>query len=140
MREKQKRFIDEYLLDLNGKQAAIRAGYSPGTAAEQASRLLSKDYIQQAIDDRIEELRTEKTAEAQEILEHLTSVMRGEQKQEVLCFTEKGKQKIVDIDVPAKERLKAAELLGKRYGLFSDNMNITGGVPVVIIDDLPPDE
>lgn len=140
MNERQKRFVDEYLIDLNGKQAAIRAGYSPNTAAIRACRLLSKDYIQQAIDARIEELKTAKTAEAQEILEHLTSVMRGEQKQEVLCFTEKGKQEIVDIDVPAKERIKAAELLGKRYGLFTDNVNLHGGVPVVIADDLPPDK
>ena len=140
MNKRQQRFVDEYMIDLNATQAAIRAGYFPGTASQQASRLLSKDYIQQAIDERIEELRTAKTAEAQEILEHLTSVMRGEQKQEVLCFTEKGKQEIVDIDVPARERLRAAELLGKRYGLFSDNVNLHGETQVVFVDDLPPDE
>lgn len=49
MTPKQERFVEEYLIDLNGTQAAIRAGYSPATANEQASRMLAKVNIQEAV-------------------------------------------------------------------------------------------
>ena len=62
-----------------------------------------------------------KTADAQEVIEYLTSVMRGKHKDQTLKLIGDGVQKIVDINVPAKDRIKAAELLGKRYGLFNSD-------------------
>lgn len=135
--DKQKRFIDEYLVDCNGTQAAIRAGYSPKTANEQSVKLLSMRHIREAIDNKLEEISSQKIADAQETLEYLTSVMRGEMKESVLCLSGKGEQKIVEIAVSAADRIKAAELIGKRYGLFKGSIEINS-LPVVLFgaDDL----
>lgn len=134
---KQKRFIDEYLIDCNATQAAIRAGYSSKTANEQSVKLLSNVYIQYAIDEQLEKMHTEKTADAQEVLEYLTAVMRGKHTEQTLQLCGDGRQEIVDIEVSEKDRIKAAELIGKRYGMFKGNIKITS-IPVVITgkDDL----
>lgn len=138
MTDKQKRFCDEYLIDCNATQAAIRAGYSKKTANEQGNRLLANVSVRAYIDERLEQLHTKKTADAQEVMEYLTSVMRGEHKEQTLALCGDGMQEIQDIDVSAKDRIKAAELIGKRYGLFKDAVDLGGAVPVVISggDDL----
>lgn len=88
------------------------------------------------IDEQLERLHSEKTADAQEVLEYLTAVMRGgEHTEQTLQLIGEGVQKIADIDVSAKERLKAAELIGKRYGMFKDNVGIDFE-PVIIVNDL----
>lgn len=132
MTEKQKRFCDEYLIDCNATQAAIRAGYSTKTAKQIGQNLLTFVDLKAYIDERLERMHSEKTADAKEVLEYLTAVMRGEHKEQTMKFVGDGVQKIADIDVSAKERLKAAELIGKRYGLFKDNIDLGGAVPVVI--------
>ena len=81
-------------------------------------------------------MRSAKTADAQEVIEYLTAVMRGEQKEQTLRLIGDGIQTISDIDVSAKERLKAAELLGKRFGLFTEKVQMDIS-PVTIIDDIP---
>ena len=138
MTDKQKRFCDEYLIDCNATQAAIRAGYSKKTANEQGNRLLANVSVKAYIDERLEQLHSEKTADAQEVMEYLTSVMRGEHKEQTLALCGDGMQEIQDIDVSAKDRIKAAELIGKRYGMFKDAVDLGGAVPVVISggDDL----
>ena len=68
-------------------------------------------------------------------MKYLTSVMRGEHTEQVLKLVGEGVQTVTDIDVSAKERLKAAELIGKRYGLFTDKVGLEGAVPVVITGD-----
>lgn len=138
MTDKQKRFCDEYLIDCNATQAAIRAGYSPKTAYSIGEENLKKPELKTYIDERLEQLHSEKTADAQEVLEYLTSVMRGEHKEQILALCGDGMQEIQDIDVSAKDRIKAAELIGKRYGLFKDAVDLGGAVPVVISggDDL----
>lgn len=138
MTDKQKRFCDEYLIDCNATQAAIRAGYSKKTANEQGNRLLANVSVKAYIDERLEQLHTKKTADAQEVMEYLTSVMRGEHKEQTLALCGDGMQEIQDIDVSAKDRIKAAELIGKRYGMFKDAVDLGGAVPVVISggDDL----
>ena len=138
MTDKQKRFCDEYLIDCKATQAAIRAGYSKKTANEQGNRLLANVSVKAYIDERLEQLHTKKTADAQEVMEYLTSVMRGEHKEQTLALCGDGMQEIQDIDVSAKDRIKAAELIGKRYGLFKDAVDLGGAVPVVISggDDL----
>ncbi len=132
MTAKQQRFADEYLIDCNATQAAIRAGYSAKTARQIGEQNLSKIYIRAYIDARLAEISSTKIADAQEVLEYLTAVMRGNHTEETLCLDGDGTQRVIDIDVSAKDRLKAAELIGKRYGLFKENLDVTGSVPVVI--------
>ena len=137
MKEKQKRFCEEYLVDCNATQAAIRAGYSEKTARAIGQRLLTNVDIKKYIDQQLQKLKNEKIADAQEVLEYLTSVMRGEQKEQVALLTGEGVQDLVQKDVSAKDRLKAAELIGKRYGLFTEKMELQGSTTVCIVDDIP---
>lgn len=132
MNAKQKRFCDEYLVDCNATQAAIRAGYSARTANEQAARLLANVSIKAYIDEKMERLHNERTADAQEVLEYLTAVMRGQQTEQTLISIGDGVQKIGNIEIGARDRLKAAELIGKRFGLFKEGLELAGALPVVI--------
>lgn len=124
MTEKQKRFCDEYLIDLNATQAAIRAGYSERTANRIASENLSKPDIKSYIDTAIARLQAENVADAQEVMRYLTSVMRGESQSSVLSLCGNGAQEVIEKRPDEKERLKAAELLGKRYGLYTDKIDM----------------
>lgn len=133
--KRQEAFAEEYLIDLNATQAAIRAGYSPRTARSIGQENLTKPDVKAYIDRQLEEMHNKRTADAQEVLEYLTSVMRGEQKEETLKFVGEGVQNITDIEVSAKERMKAAELLGRRYGIFKDSVTIDME-PVMIVNDL----
>lgn len=139
MNARQKRFCDEYLIDCNAKQAAIRAGYSPKTAYSIGNENLNKPELKAYIAEQLEKIHSAKIADAEEVLKYLTSVMRGEHTEQVLKLIGEGVQTVTDIDVSAKERLKAAELIGKRYGLFTDKVGLEGVVPVVIQNDLEPD-
>lgn len=136
--DKQKRFCDEYLIDCNATQAAIRAGYSPKTAYSIGEENLKKPELKTYIDERLEQMRSEKTADAQEVLEYLTSVMRGEHTEQVLRLDGDGVQVVDSVQTPTRDKLKAAELIGKRYGMFKDAVDLGGAVPVVISggDDL----
>lgn len=132
MNAKQKRFCDEYLIDCNATQAAIRAGYSEKTANEQGTRLLANVSIKKYIDEQLEKIHNEKTADAQEVLEYLTAVMRGQTTASVLSMCGEGCQEVIEKAPDEKERLKAAELIGKRYGMFKDNVNVDGVAQVII--------
>lgn len=132
MNAKQKRFCDEYLIDCNATQAAIRAGYSKKTANEQAARLLTNVNIKSYIDEQLERIHNETIADAEEVMKYLTSVMRGEHTEQTLKLVGDGVQDIAEIDVAAKERLKAAELIGKRYGIWKDNVDVKGAIPTVL--------
>ena len=126
MTEKQKRFCDEYLIDCNATRAAIRAGYSERTAYSIGVENLRKPELKAYIDARLEEIHSAKTADAQEVMEYLASVMRGESESEVVVVEGQGdgfsKARRMNKKPDEKERLKAAELLGKRFGMFSDRM------------------
>lgn len=140
MKEKQKRFCEEYLVDCNATQAAIRTGYSEKTARAIGQRLLTNVDIKKYIEQQLQKLKNEKTADAQEVLEYLTSVMRGEQKEQVALLTGEGCQELVQKDVSAKDRLKAAELIGKRYALFTEKVELQGETTIQIVDDIPMQE
>ena len=140
MKEKQKRFCEEYLVDCNATQAAIRTGYSEKTARAIGQRLLTNVDIKKYIDQQLQKLKNEKIADAQEVLEYLTAVMRGEQKEQVALFTGEGVQDLVQKDVSAKDRLKAAELIGKRYALFTEKLELQGETTIQIVDDIPMQE
>ena len=132
MNAKQRKFCDEYLIDLNATQAAIRAGYSEKTARQVGQRLLTYVDISAYINEQLERIHNERTADAQEVIEYLTSVMRGEYTEQALQLVGDGVQEICDIEVSAKDRLKAAELIGKRYGIFTDKTDLTVAQPIVV--------
>ena len=100
--------------------------------------------IKTYIDEQLEKIHNEKIADAQEVMMYLTSVLRGESQSEIVVVEGTGDgysdarrmMKLPD----ERERLKAAELIGKRYGMFTDKVNVEGAVPVVIVDDLEDDE
>jgi phage terminase small subunit len=150
--KKQQRFADEYLIDMNGTQAAIRAGYSEKTAGAIAAENLKKPDIQEYIEKRMEEKDSELIATQDEVLRYLTSVMRREYCEHIVVTVSEKKsyyepdingvmRKVTEeheepqiVEIPAKlsDANKAAELLGKRYSLFKDGVDINGTVPVVI--------
>lgn len=135
MTPRQQKFCDEYLISGNAAEAAIKAGYSRKTAKQTGSENLAKPDLRAYIDEQLAKIHSAKIADAEEVMKYLTSVMRGEHTEQVLKLVGEGVQTVTDIDVSAKERLKAAELIGKRYALFSDKMDLGGAVPVVIMGD-----
>lgn len=126
--QKQQRFVDEYIISGNATQAAIKAGYSKKTANRIATENLSKPVIKAAIDKRNAEIASEKTADMAEVMEYLTSVMRGEQTESVAT----AKRIYNDVPVGAKDRIKAAELIGKRHGAWTDKKEINGNLNIEI--------
>lgn len=122
MTPKQKRFCDEYLIDLNATQAAIRAGYSEKTAYSIGVENLKKPEIKNYIAERMAEKESELIADQDEVLQYLTSVMRGKTQSSVLALCGDGCQEVIEKNPDEKERLKAAELLGKRYGLYTEKV------------------
>ena len=123
---KQQRFCDEYLIDLNATQAAIRAGYSKKTAYSIGEENLKKPELKKYIDSRMSEKESELIADQDEVLKYLTAVMRGQTQAEVVVVENIGdymsQARTMQKAPDEKERLKAAELLGKRYGLYTDRI------------------
>lgn len=137
--EKQKRFADYYIETANATQSYIDAGYkatSRVVAEANARKLLGNYSVKKYIDNRLAEKDEEKIAKQDEILSYLTSIMRGEQTEEVLRGIGKGAQTIDDMEVSAKDRIKAAELLGKRYGLWVDRQEMDVKGAVTFLDDI----
>ena len=120
MNERQKRFCDEYLVDLNAKQAAIRAGYSERTAYSIGQENLNKPELKIYIEKRLQSKEKTLIASQDELLEFITSTIRGE-------------------EYEMKDRLKAADMLSKIHGLYSEtrNVNHSGNIGVQIIDNIP---
>lgn len=140
MTEKQKKFCDFYIKYGNAQQAAIEAGYSKNYARAQSYKLLDNVGVKKRIERKLEKLESARLADADEVLKYLTSVMRGEHKEEVTLLCGDGCQELTNKEVTAKDRLKAAELIGKRYGIFTDNVNLSGDVGVEIHNDIPKDK
>ncbi len=125
MNEKQLRFCEEYIIDHNATQAAIRAGYSPKSARTQASELLTKPNIQEKIQELAEKVSTENIATAEEVLQHFTKVMRGELFDQVVKRDEDGNLQKVDVVAKLSDRNKAAEALAKHYALLVEKVELT---------------
>lgn len=126
--QKQQRFVDEYIISGNATQAAIKAGYSKRSSQQTGAENLLKPVIKAELDRRNAEIKSAKTADMQEVMEYLASVMRGEQTESVA--TAKG---IYDnVPVSAKDRIKAAELIGKRHGAWTDKKEISGNMNIDI--------
>lgn len=139
MTEKQRLFADEYLKDLNGTRA-YKTIYTTikndNVAAVRANTLLKQKDISDYISKRLEEIHNENTADIQEIVEYLTSVMRAKSESYVMIMNGNGMQKVIQKPPDEKERLKAAELLGKRFGMFTENVDVTSNGKTVIVDDI----
>jgi len=143
MTDKQQRFADEYLIDCNATRA-YKVAYpnvkKDTVAAAAAARLLRNVKVAAYIEEKLAEISSHKTATAQEVMEYLTSVMRGQSEAEIVVIEGSGdgysEAKKIMKAPDEKERLKAAELLGKRFGLFTDKVNLEGSTKVVIVDDL----
>lgn len=136
---KQQRFCDEYLIDLNATQAAIRAGYSSKYANTNASKLLQITTVKEFIKKRMDEKEKNLIADQDEVLRYLTSVLRGESQSTEIVVEGKGEgrseARTMQKEPSEKDRLKAAELLGKRYGIYTENVDVNGTIPVVIAGD-----
>ena len=141
--DKQKAFCDYYIISLNATDSYKKSGYhykNDNVAGVEAYKLLRNPKVKACIDDRLEKIASSRIATAQEVLEYLTSVVRGKQTEEMVIVEgigdgcSKGNKIIKNVSI--KEQVKAAELLGKRYTLFTDRQEIAGDVTVnVSLDD-----
>ena len=148
LNDKQRRFVDEYLIDMNATQAAIRAGYSKRTARSQGQRLLTNVDILKAIEERMKEKEEELIMKQDEILIRLTEQARREAKDYQVVLVEKAvyddkgnflgiekQPEIVELPTQNKDVIKALELLGKRYMMWTDKVQSTGDIKLVFEDD-----
>ena len=126
--EKQKAFCDYYIESLNATESYKRAYgcNNDATARTEGSKNLAKPNIKNYIDERMKEIEDKRIAKAEEVLEYLTKVIRNEEKEEVVVTVNVGdfqtEIKKVKKELSAKDKIKAAELLGKRYRLFTDKV------------------
>lgn len=114
LKPKELKFAEEWLKTTNATQSAIKAGYSERTAYSAGNRLLKKVDVKQYIDERLAEMQESSIADTNEVMQFLSSTMRGDIPDQF------------GLDPALNDRLKAAELLGKRYKLFTDKQEISG--------------
>lgn len=136
MNERQRRFADFYIETLNATESAIRAGYSKRSAMQIGEQNLRKFEIKDYIAEAMNKKESERIAKQDEVLMFLTSVMRGEVTESIPVGVGPGVQELVSNEPAARDRIKAAELLGKRYSLFTDKLLVDGEMAVTLIDDI----
>lgn len=137
MTANQRIFADEYIKDRNATRAYMAAHRNvkkAQTAASAGERLLRNVEVLAYINEKLEAMSSAAIADAQEVMEYLTAVMRGESRASVLARDMTGADHVIDKPPDERERTRAAELLGKRYGLFTDQVHLSGPVPVIIDD------
>lgn len=120
--EKERIFADEYIKTTNATQSAIKAGYAENSASVTGSKMLRKPKVRQYIDDVMEKRSKNTIATADEVLEYLTKVMNGEEKD------------AFGLDISIADRTKAAELLGKRHMLFTEKVKLDAEIEIDISD------
>ena len=137
--EKQKRFADYYIETGNATESARRAGYKGKNLNNVASENLAKVGVKSYIDEKLKILQDERTASAKEVLEFLTKSMRGELDEEIVVVEGTGdgtsEARKIKKQIGLRERIKSAELLGKRYRLFTDKVEVEVVVPVMIVGE-----
>ena len=136
---KQKAFCDYYIETGNATEAAIKAGYSKKTAKEIGAQNLTKLNLRKYIDERMGQKQKERIASQDEVLQFLTSVMRGEVTEQVPIVFEQDFE-MVDKSPTIRDRTKAAELLGKRYLLWKENVQLDGDLNFNIQIDYGDDD
>ena len=125
---KQQRFVDEYIISGNATQSAIKAGYSKKYANTNANKLLQNTTIKSAIDKRNAEIQSEKTMDMKEVMERLTAIGRGETSEQQLS----NKGEVVEVETKTSDRIRAMELIGKRYGAWLDKKEVNGNLDIDI--------
>ena len=140
---KQKAFADYYIELGNATESYIKAGYKVSkreVAEANARKLLGNHSVKKYIEERMKEIDNARIAKAEEVLAFLSSSLRGEIDEEVVSSESDGeggiKPVILKKQLSAKDRIKAAELLGKRYALFTEKVDLEANVGVTIIDDI----
>lgn len=132
LNDREKLFVVHYIKLGEAYPAALEAGYADSTAKDSSKwinpdilnspnekeRKKFKPEVYAAIHEEMEKIRKPTIAEAEEVLEYLTSVLRGESKSHVLAREYNGAERVIEKPPDEKEKLKAAELLGKRYGIW----------------------
>lgn len=140
---KQQRFADEYIRTGNAYKSAILAGYSKNYAKARSHKLLENVGIKSAIDKRMEELKKEAIADQDEILRYLTSVIRGEITDQELIPIQvgRGEMEVEELEKRSdtNARTKAAELLGKRYRMWTEKIEAEVTTPT-FVNDVPEDD
>lgn len=133
---KQKKFADEYIISGNAYKSAIEAGYSKSYAKGNVVKLLENVSVKTYIDERLKELDDKAIAKQEEVLQYLTAVMRGQSKSAVVVIEGLGEglseARLINKTPDEKDRIKAAELLGKRYGAFTEKVDISGDMSLSI--------
>ena len=136
--EKQKRFADYYIETGNATESAKRAGYSPKTARVIGQENLIKPAIKSYIDARLKEMDEKRIMKAEEVMQLLTAIARNEVTEDVVVFNE-GMTAIEQKGMSAKDRLKALELIGKRYAMWTEKQQVENITPV-FLEDVPEDD
>lgn len=124
---KQQRFADLYIETGNATKSYVDAGYKATkreVAEANARKLLANYSVKLYIENKMQELEKETIASQDEVLQYLTKVMRGEEKDQF------------GLDASLQDRTKCAELLGKRYGTFVEKKEVSGGYTVELVDDV----
>ena len=136
---KQKAFADYYIQTGNATESAIKAGYSKKTAGVIGDENLKKPYIKKYIEERLEQISSDRIADAKEVMEYLTAVMRGQTLSEIVvvegCGDGCSEARRIDKAPDEKERIKAAELIGKRYSVWTDKVEANVQQQVVFCDE-----
>lgn len=137
---KQQRFADEYIISGNATDAAIKAGYAKKYANTNASKLLQNTTIKSYIDEQLEALQSEKVADQQEVMEFLTSVMRGEVTEPMAVGKGEGYQEVMHVLPNVSTRRAAAVDIGKRYGMWTEKQDVNLAGSISFIEDVPEDD
>ena len=140
---KQKKFADQFIKTGNATQSYKAAGYSvksDNAAGVEGHRLLRNPKIKNYVDKKMAELEDKQIATAEEVLKYLTKGIRQELHEEVVVIENIGdyqsEARTITKRISLKESNKCAELLAKRFGLLTDNLNLSGEVGVQIVDDI----
>jgi phage terminase small subunit len=131
--EKQQRFADYYIETGNITESARRAGYKQPHV--QGSQTLEKLSVKTYIDSRLKEMSDKRIMSGEEVMQLLTSIARNQEQEDVVVFGENGPE-ITTKGMSAKDRLKALELIGKRYTLWTDKTQLEGSIGVTVVDDI----
>lgn len=132
--DKQRRFIDEYLIDLNAGQAAIRAGYAPSSARQHACRLLMREDVKKAVAEAMDKRQKRTELCQDDVVRELLNVVRicTAQKEVDTTAIVKDSKEMAAAAIPVTEKIfdsvganRALELLGKHLGMFGDKMDVT---------------
>lgn len=137
--DKQRRFISEYLIDLNATQAAIRAGYSAKTADTMASRLFGNVKVKVEIDKALEE-RSRRTLVTQDSvlsdLREVADICMGRKTIKIMTIVKNAREGTAEpVEVEGmmfepRDANRALELLGKHLGMFAEKLEVKGSVSI----------